>query len=48
MLFKVLSDSPSAIFKKIYRAKLVLVSGFTLLVLTNILEILEKIYLENP
>jgi len=35
-------------FKRIFRAKIVLVSGFALLLFSYTLEILEKIYLENP
>ena len=48
VLLKILSDNPKVMFIRIYRAKLVLVSGFALLLFSYILEVLEKIYLENP
>lgn len=48
VLLKILSDSPNIMLRRIYRAKLVLVSGFSLLLFSYILEILEKVYLENP
>ena len=45
VLLKILSDSPKAMFDRLYRVKLVLVSGYTLLLFSYILEVLEKIYL---
>lgn len=48
VLLKIQSESPSIFFNKVYKAKLVLVSGFFILLFSYTLEILEKVYLENP